>query len=315
VNPKALAAVVAALIVGLLGRLLLRVSPRVGVRLVRWSAGLRYPGDPARAAVRAEELAALVDDRPGRLLKLLTGMGFALHALAVAGLRAEPGRLRRLGRGAVRFARRHRVSLVAWLVAVVWQLVVASGGTVAVLMLRARGYTLDGFWVGVGLGAGMLIVAMAGTLGLARAMGGREAVAEVSDLIVATSWIYLGWPVWDLFGIWAGLAVTGLISVASMTLSDWVKRQEPARTGPGATAKIVARARGSAGSGGGVGHTAQPRQSRLKPRRPGPTGGQMQDQAAGGAGEAAGQGQQGAAQGLGQHQLPAHSQPDQGDPA
>jgi hypothetical protein len=90
---RQLAIAVAALVVARLGRLTLRVSPRLGVRLVRWAARLRYRQDPERAAMRAEELAALVDERPGRLLKLLTGLGFALHALAAAGLRARPGRM------------------------------------------------------------------------------------------------------------------------------------------------------------------------------------------------------------------------------
>lgn len=93
-TPKQLAGVVVALLVGLLCRLVLRVSPRVGVRLVRWAAGLRYRQDPQRAAMRAEELGRLVEDRPGRLLKLLTGLGFALHALAVAGLGARSDRRR-----------------------------------------------------------------------------------------------------------------------------------------------------------------------------------------------------------------------------
>jgi hypothetical protein len=41
----------------------------------------------------------------------------------------------------------------------------------------------------------------------------------------------------------------------------------------------------------------------------------VQDQAAGGAGQPAGYGEQGAAQGLGHHQLTADAQPDGGDPA
>src|SRR5207344_3578280 len=66
---------------------------------------------------------------------------------------------------------------------------------------------------------------------------------------------------------------------------------------------------------GGVGDAAQPGQRQRKPPRPGPAGGQVQDQAAGGAGDAAGQGQQGAAQRLGHHQLLSCAQPDGGNPA
>jgi mycothiol system anti-sigma-R factor len=54
--------------------------PWVARRMVRWSAYRRYP-DPDRAATKAEELEALIDDRPGRLFKLLTACGFAGAAL------------------------------------------------------------------------------------------------------------------------------------------------------------------------------------------------------------------------------------------
>ncbi|MFT7841480.1 hypothetical protein Q5530_35550 [Saccharothrix sp. BKS2] len=46
------------------------LSPWLARRLVRWAAGVRYPG-------RAEELEALVDERPGKLFKLFTALGFA----------------------------------------------------------------------------------------------------------------------------------------------------------------------------------------------------------------------------------------------
>lgn len=52
------------------------VAPWCARGLVRWSARRRYT-DPARAAVRAEEWAALIDDRPGHLFKLITAMVFA----------------------------------------------------------------------------------------------------------------------------------------------------------------------------------------------------------------------------------------------
>ena len=60
---------------------------------------------------------------------------------------------------------------------------------------------------------------------------------------------------------------------------------------------------------GGVGDAAQPRQGQVKPRRPRPVGGQVQPVSPGGAGDAAGQGQQATAQGLGHHQLPAGPSP------
>lgn len=59
------------------------VSPWCARRLVRWSAHRRY-AEPGRAAGRAEELEALIDARPGQLLKLFTAVGFAGSALLVA---------------------------------------------------------------------------------------------------------------------------------------------------------------------------------------------------------------------------------------
>ena len=56
------------------------VSPWAAHKLVRWSAGRRY-APPSRAALRAEELAAYINDRPGRLFKLITALGFAAAAV------------------------------------------------------------------------------------------------------------------------------------------------------------------------------------------------------------------------------------------
>jgi membrane protein YdbS with pleckstrin-like domain len=56
------------------------VSPWLGRALVGWSARLRY-GDSDEGRVRGEELRALINVRPGKLFKLLTGAGFAGSAL------------------------------------------------------------------------------------------------------------------------------------------------------------------------------------------------------------------------------------------
>jgi hypothetical protein len=58
------------------------LSPWVAGRLVRWSARLRYT-DPVRADTRAEEFTALIGDRPGKLFKLLTALGFVAVAIAI----------------------------------------------------------------------------------------------------------------------------------------------------------------------------------------------------------------------------------------
>jgi hypothetical protein len=51
------------------------LSPWLARKLVCWSAYRRYT-DRDRAATRAEELAAFIDDRPGKLFKLLSALGF-----------------------------------------------------------------------------------------------------------------------------------------------------------------------------------------------------------------------------------------------
>lgn len=61
------------------------VCPWLAVRLVALAARLRY-GDTPRAAERGEEVAAYINDRPGKLLKLLTALWFVTVG-AMAGLR------------------------------------------------------------------------------------------------------------------------------------------------------------------------------------------------------------------------------------
>jgi len=56
------------------------VCPWAARKLIRWSAHHRY-APPARAELRAEELAAYLDDRPGRLFKLITALSFAAAAV------------------------------------------------------------------------------------------------------------------------------------------------------------------------------------------------------------------------------------------
>jgi hypothetical protein len=56
--------------------------PWLADKLVRWSARRRYPSNPARAEARAEELAAVIRARPGRMLKLFTAVAFTAVAFA-----------------------------------------------------------------------------------------------------------------------------------------------------------------------------------------------------------------------------------------
>jgi len=75
-----LGALAAAVILGLITNEFSDVSPWLGRKLVQWSTRLRYGNSP-RAGVRAEELAAVINDRPGKLFKLGTGIGFAAAAM------------------------------------------------------------------------------------------------------------------------------------------------------------------------------------------------------------------------------------------
>jgi hypothetical protein len=72
--------------------------PWLARRLAHWSARHRYAGDPERAAIRSEELEALIDDRPGNLCKLGTALGFAIAAAVTPAVRAA-GVLRVIRRG------------------------------------------------------------------------------------------------------------------------------------------------------------------------------------------------------------------------
>ncbi len=69
-----------------LGNELCDFSPWCARKLVRWSAFRRY-ANPGRAEMRAEELAAVIDARPGNLLKLITAAGFAAAAVVLSALR------------------------------------------------------------------------------------------------------------------------------------------------------------------------------------------------------------------------------------
>lgn len=56
------------------------LSPALARALVRWSARQHYR-DPVRAAERAEEWAAYINDRPGKLFKLCSALRYAVSAL------------------------------------------------------------------------------------------------------------------------------------------------------------------------------------------------------------------------------------------
>ncbi|MFI6509181.1 hypothetical protein ACIBCT_16365 [Streptosporangium sp. NPDC050855] len=58
------------------------ISPWAARKIVIWSVRLRY-GKSQRAEIRAEEHVALINDRPGKLFKLIMSPGFAYGAVSV----------------------------------------------------------------------------------------------------------------------------------------------------------------------------------------------------------------------------------------
>lgn len=68
------------LLTGLAANECCSISEWTARRLVRWSAHVRYE-DPERAEIRADELEAVVADRPGQLFKLITAACFVLSAV------------------------------------------------------------------------------------------------------------------------------------------------------------------------------------------------------------------------------------------
>ncbi|MEU8380154.1 hypothetical protein [Streptosporangium sp. NPDC048865] len=78
--------IVFAVLSGLLVNECCEIAPWAARRLVRWSARLRYR-DAEQAEVRAEELSAFINDRPGKLFKLVTALGFVMSAMGSHGKR------------------------------------------------------------------------------------------------------------------------------------------------------------------------------------------------------------------------------------
>nr|WP_236051734.1 hypothetical protein [Nonomuraea cypriaca] len=74
------------LIIGVLVAEGTEVAPWLAKRLACWSTKLRYT-DPKRAVIRAEELAAVIDARPGKLFKLITALLFVAQGCLAWGHR------------------------------------------------------------------------------------------------------------------------------------------------------------------------------------------------------------------------------------
>lgn len=79
--------IVVSFVFGLLVNEVTDVSPWAARKLVRWAA-YRWTTDPDIAAGYAEEWTAIVEERPGKLLKLMTAVQFSLGAAGRAAPRA-----------------------------------------------------------------------------------------------------------------------------------------------------------------------------------------------------------------------------------
>jgi mycothiol system anti-sigma-R factor len=86
-------AILVSLVVGLAVNECCDLAPWCARKLMHWTAIHRYT-NPARAEARAEELVALINDRPGNMLKLITALTFAAGAAASSARRSLAQRMR-----------------------------------------------------------------------------------------------------------------------------------------------------------------------------------------------------------------------------
>lgn len=107
------------IILGLIVNETCDLSPWLARQLARWSARLRYTDDKM-AQTRAEELTAVINDRPGKLFKLCTALAFVLYALSSAtareskAIRFQIPAPRRPHRSGVRVVPPSRFAYVMW---------------------------------------------------------------------------------------------------------------------------------------------------------------------------------------------------------
>lgn len=59
-------------------------APWIARKIVRRAARRMYAGDAERAEIRAEEWAAIIDARPGKLFKLMSALGYGVAAVLTA---------------------------------------------------------------------------------------------------------------------------------------------------------------------------------------------------------------------------------------
>ncbi|WP_157430385.1 hypothetical protein [Actinomadura macra] len=151
---------VLAVLAGLVASECTELVPWLAARLMAWAVHHRYR-EPVRAHIRVEELQAVLADRPTKLLKLATALGFAAATLAVLAGRGAPKpatasrRILDVGQKSLRSAF-HAPEVVVGAV-------VGAVGTVGAVILGTLGFLLGliglvGGFGGVGAVAGSVVV-------------------------------------------------------------------------------------------------------------------------------------------------------------
>jgi hypothetical protein len=146
--------IIGTLALGLVVNEVTDISPWLAHRIVRWAA-YRWSKDPETAAGYAEEWAAIINERPGRLFKLGTAVGFA----GGAAFRTMPRRLE--GARAIwrRLPRQDRVEVT--------KVVHSLSGTAALVSVAWGGW---GWFVGFTVVGGVVIWSLSAwsLIGIAR---------------------------------------------------------------------------------------------------------------------------------------------------
>ena len=89
-----LSAILVSVVIGLIVNECCDISPWLARKLVSWAAKRTY-SDEMKAAIREEEWAAVIDERPGKLLKLATALAFVAGAVANSSRNAASRRFAR----------------------------------------------------------------------------------------------------------------------------------------------------------------------------------------------------------------------------
>jgi hypothetical protein len=197
-----------AIIFGLLVNEATDLCPWLAVRLVCWAARLRYLHASDHAAIRSEELAALVNDRPGKLFKLFTALGFVLHALTV---QTAPRSVRRFSAGAIKFTTEHRADIVR----------IGSGVVAAAVAVAMVVGTTAQTVAGVVVGAAPVVVVGGVAAGVMARVASRRIVVRI------------------IVGVVVGAVLGAMLGVVLGTVAGVVARAAPGAFSEAGSVAIV----------------------------------------------------------------------------